>query len=536
MQMTPEETLEAMRAGKQMAGANQQTIFNSYVDRTFFFTKRALFYYWNSKVGEYQEFSETLLLKILIGEGFFDQIYATRGDLTDEEKKKIKGLTWLNFLHKVIRDKSVEWAGELAGYPCGEHVVGGIRLLITKTYKLIELVEGDDSFVWDRIHQLLPGIQADFFLAWLQDRMEGLYEPQKYTPGQAMIIGGMIETGKTWLRTLVVIPALGGRAGCALAQLTGADSWNDDIVGKELHWIDDQGESMNVNRAVFTSNVKTFVSVPEIRIRTRYQSAMTVPIKAALLILFNLEVKNFALLPEPSGDIDDKVIVLKSAKADFPSDREEIVRRTQEALPAFLYRLRYLYKAPAGVRNNGRYKIEPYKDPDIQAGTIETGHAGQIQSLLQRFLLSMAAPKMKIKGNDLYFAILEDPKHRISLEKICKSAPRFVQLLGSVAKISGSGVTRPKSHKDRVFFLELLEFPETPEGTIPFGSPGNLSGSEEPKGTRKKNQPSEVAADAASLTSANEDKGAGLQQETGPEQPRKNSKSKNSGKTRDKSA
>jgi hypothetical protein len=202
------------------------------------------------------------------------------------------------------------------------------------------------------------------------------------------------------------------------------------------------------------------------------------------MILFNLEVKNYALLPEPSGDIDDKLLVLRSSKATFPTSNEEIARRTKEALPAFLYRLRHKYKAPASIRNSGRYKIQPYKNPEIQRATAETSHAGQIKSLLQRFLISMAIPKLKIKGSDLYFTILEDSKHRVSLEKICKSATRFVQLMGALTKIEQSGVTRGPSHKDRAFTLERLEIPETPEGTIPFGD----LGSEIPK-TQKKGRP-----------------------------------------------
>ena len=201
MSMTPEEILEAMREGQPVSETTSQLVFDSYVVRTFFFPKRTRFYYQNSKLGEYQEFSEDLFLKFMIGEGFFDQIYSTLGKLSEDEKKSVKKDSWLQFLHTIIRDKSIEWAGELAGYRCGEHLVGGTRLLITKTFQLIEPVEGNDSFIWDRIHELLPRRQADVFLAWLQDRIEGLHSPEKYTPGQAMIIGGMIEDGKTWLRT-----------------------------------------------------------------------------------------------------------------------------------------------------------------------------------------------------------------------------------------------------------------------------------------------------------------------------------------------
>ena len=57
-------------------------------------------------------------------------------------------------------------------------------------YKLIEPVKGDPSFSLDYIRRLLPGIQADYFLTWLYDRIYALQHPEKYRPGQGLIIGG----------------------------------------------------------------------------------------------------------------------------------------------------------------------------------------------------------------------------------------------------------------------------------------------------------------------------------------------------------
>src|SRR5262249_41851453 len=145
----------------------------------------------------------------------------------------------------IVKRHRIDWVGELAGYPQGEYTVNSAKLLVPKGFVLIKPVKGDPSFILNFMKELLPSGQDLYAHHCLLDRYEGLPHPEKYTPGQALIIGGESGDGKTLFKRRIVRALLGGRGGDAIAYYNGDDSWNDDLAKLELHEIDDQGDTHN---------------------------------------------------------------------------------------------------------------------------------------------------------------------------------------------------------------------------------------------------------------------------------------------------
>jgi hypothetical protein len=439
---------------------DQQTIIDGFAARTWFNDKRNKFYYRDPKSGELIEFTETLFKEFLAAQGFYSsivkQVEKERGALSEKAEKKVRAAAWIRLLDVVVKHHRVDWVGELAGYPCGEHTVNGAKLLIPKGYELIEPVKGDPSPAVHFMREFLPNRQDYFAHTWLLDRHTGLLLPERYTPGQALIIGGEAGDGKTFFKRRIVRALLGGRGVDAISYLIGDDSWNDDLAEAELWEVDDQGDTHNYDRYVYANNLKKAVADPDMRIRTRYQSAATIPLKIAIIVLFNTEARNYALLPEDTGDIRDKLIVLRSAKATFPADTSEFEKVIAQALPAYLYWLLHEFQVPAEIRTAERFRIVAYKDPAILEAIQETSPATLLGELLQQLVEGDSDPRLRESASRIYGVLLSESSWRPRLEKICRSFGRFTQLMNELSKQEGSGVTQGRSHGKRYYEIKRL--------------------------------------------------------------------------------
>jgi hypothetical protein len=471
---------------------DQQAIIRGFAARIWFHDKQNKFYYRNPNSEELIVFTETVLKEFLAGQGFYSSILKLvekeRGPLSAKEEKKVHAAAWIRLLDVIVKRHRVDWVGELAGYPRGEHTINGAKILVPKGYKLLEPVKGDPSFVLKFMNELLPNDQDFYAHTWLLDRYEGLLHPEKYTPAQALIIGGMAGDGKTLFKRRIVREILGGRGGDAISYYIGDDSWNDDLAKLELHEIDDQGDTHNYDRYVYTNNLKKGIADPDMRIRTRYQSAVTIPLKTAIIVLFNTEARNYALLPEDTGDIRDKLIVLKSAKATLPESSTEIESRIAEALPAYIYWLLNEFQVPSEIRTQERFRIVAYKNPEILEAIQETSPATLLGELLQEFVEGDSAPRPRESASWIYGKLVSESSWRPRLEKICRSFGRFTQLMTELSKQKGSGVSQGRSDGKRYYEIKRLRTPKPPKAPniVAMTPPENGTREKGRKNTRKR--------------------------------------------------
>ena len=130
--------------------------------------------------------------------------------------------------------QSVQYAGALAGYPCGPVEQNGHRLLITSEAKPFEIKSGS----YDVLSSFLLGLlghderQFETFLYWWRGI---IFEKAK--PRQALVIAGEAGGGKSLLQQLIT-HTLGGRSAKPYRYLTGRTEFNSELFGAEHLVID----------------------------------------------------------------------------------------------------------------------------------------------------------------------------------------------------------------------------------------------------------------------------------------------------------
>lgn len=300
---------------------------------------------------------------------------------------------------RVEKNCRVAYAGILAGYKKGVHVVAGRRLLITEDPILIEPAAGEWPVVAKIFEGLLVGEepigedgamvaidQRDYFFAWLRHTVECL-RTGRTDPGLALGIAGEPNCGKSFL-SLMLRWLLGGRVGKPYAAMTGQDNFNRDAAEAVLQLVDDENQSdTNLGaRQKFTSEIKKFNANNEFRLRSMHKDGFAVEVLRRLVILVNMQ--GIMVLPPLDGDVDDKIMLFKGyarkkpgheiteetpdAEACWPSpmptrtvlEREAYRDTVKAELPAFLHWLLVEWKKPAHV-TGGRFVVPHWHHPQI---------------------------------------------------------------------------------------------------------------------------------------------------------------------------
>jgi hypothetical protein len=119
-------------------------------------------------------------------------------------------------INEIQCSMNVEYAGSLAGYQKGLREYSGKRLLIVDSPCLIEPRQGDWSTVRDFLNTLLDAENTDqivYFHGWLKTALLALHA-QKPRPGQALVLAGKRDCGKSLLQSLAT-ELFGGGQWCA---------------------------------------------------------------------------------------------------------------------------------------------------------------------------------------------------------------------------------------------------------------------------------------------------------------------------------
>ena len=154
----------------------------------------------------------------------------------------------------LMQNRSVNYAGPLAGYPVGPHTVGQQRILVTEALKLIQPKAGKwlkirllvESLLHDEEHdqKTILYTVAGSRLRHLFQRMEKPGElPFQHCP--ALAVFGEFQSGKSALVDLVLAPLFGGRKADPLAFLK-EGKFNKDLFPAALLVLDDKGASSNL--------------------------------------------------------------------------------------------------------------------------------------------------------------------------------------------------------------------------------------------------------------------------------------------------
>jgi Family of unknown function (DUF5906) len=271
-------------------------------------------------------------------------------------------------LLEIQRNFHIGYAGKLAGYKAGLIEQNGEKILVTASPNYIEPVDGQ----FPKIDQFLKGLLGDqriHFDCWMKLAVEA-HRSGMIRPGQALVLAGPRDCGKSVLQNQIITALLGGRMAKPYLYMSGQTSFNSNLFEAEHLMIEDDIASTDIRaRRTFGTYIKQYTANDEVQHHAKNKAAMTLRPFWRLSISCNEEPENLSILPPMDDSLFDKMIILKAERKPMPmptetyGERVAFQEKIKSELPSYL---NYLLKlaVPSELRAS-RYGILAYQNPDI---------------------------------------------------------------------------------------------------------------------------------------------------------------------------
>lgn len=309
----------------------------------------------------------------LVAEYGFNRINKTENGSTHAER----ALLWL------MQNRSVDYAGPLAGWPCGAYQMGEDRVLVTEALRMVTPKAGK----WDTIKLLLQTLlddadhdQISIVYVWLSVSLRHLVArmaapgtlPFQHCPALALF--GERESGKSALIDLVLTPLFGGRRADPLDFLK-VGKFNKDLFPAALLVLDDKGASANLEaRREMGDKMKSLIWTEFQRMEGKGADAEMVAPFWRLILAGNNEDSSLNICPALNDSLRDKIVIAKTQKADGLPTCEKTkaawVKALREELPAFAHFLLH-WKVPKRLKLDTRSGVVNFWHPEIAGALLE---------------------------------------------------------------------------------------------------------------------------------------------------------------------
>jgi hypothetical protein len=317
--------------------------------------------YWIlDRAGNWLEVTEGSLRRHLKASGLATE--TKRGELITEVEAA---------LNDYQLESSVAFAGSLAGYSKGVIEESGKRILVTTSARLVEPSNGDFPLLTKVMENLFCDPAADqrpYVLGWLKIAIESLRAGMR-RPGQAVAMAGPRDSGKSLWQNLMT-EMLGGRAAKPYRYMSGQTTFNADLFGAEHLMVEDECGSTDLRtRREFGARIKDF-TVNEVQsCHAKNREALSLRPFWRLSISLNDEPENLMILPPIDESLTDKIMLLRTHRAEMPMPTDTNERRAAfraaltAELPAFVgYLLRW--QIPDDLRSQ-RFGITTFQHPHL---------------------------------------------------------------------------------------------------------------------------------------------------------------------------
>jgi hypothetical protein len=265
--------------------------------------------------------------------------------------------------------RHIEYAGDLAGWNKGVHVLNQKRILVLESPKLLEPCKGEWSLLEEIITRMLGHQQIVYLFGWLKVALESLYA-NKWRSGQALVLCGPADSFKSRLQKLVTI-MFGGRCAKPYRYLSGATEFNADLVGSEHLVIEDEDPSSDIRaRRAFGVRLKEITANEDQSCHAKFRTAITLAPFWRLSISLNAEPENVLILPPIDNSTEDKLILLKVDHHPMPmptttdSERVAFMEALKAELPALVWFLLHGWSIPPDY-TSPRYGVTHFHHPEI---------------------------------------------------------------------------------------------------------------------------------------------------------------------------
>jgi hypothetical protein len=305
-----------------------------------------------------------------------------------------ENLTELEFAEHEIVQHPVAFSGALAGQDKGMiEDMNGARVLVTSSPKRITPQAGDFPILKKLLAGMFPeedGNQSLFLFGWLKTARLA-FKSGCFKPGQALVLAGEPESGKTLLRSLIT-EILGGRSAKPYQYMTGGTGFNADLFGAEVLGIDDEQASTDIrSRRALGARIKEMLFSPDQRCHGKGRQAVILRPFWRLVLCTNCEPENLMVLPPLDESLRDKITILKVSKREMPmptgtTEQTALFWETLIGeLPVFLYWLEDEFQVPEDLKSP-RCGIREFHDPELLESINDLSPEFQLLEAIDRVL------------------------------------------------------------------------------------------------------------------------------------------------------
>ena len=397
-------------------------------------------YYVQNDMREYIPYSKSTLKLILRKWGM-----STRAQ-DDEPLSEVDEL-----FADVSYNKTVSFAGRLAGARTGCYWINGKRILVTQSPNVIAAKpNGEFPMIQSVIDQLFNCDidQRPYIYGWLKKGRQALVQADPL-PGQALILAGPRNAGKNLFQDLVT-EILGGRAEKPYRYMIGKTEFNSDLFGAEHLCIADEVPFHDMaSRRVFGSKIKDMCVNSLQSCHGKHKEALSLVPLWRLSVSVNDEPENLVMLPPLDDSIADKLIMVRVDRAKMPmsTDTPEGRRKFWNAVCAELpYFVNFLddYEIPEDMKDS-RFGIKAFQHPALIEVLQDMSHEVRRLELMATIVVPRSG-SWKGTKEELATALLEDPTYKRQVERLLYYPTALQPYLRRLAKTRPERVRNYRSH------------------------------------------------------------------------------------------
>jgi hypothetical protein len=349
-------------------------------------------------------------------------------------------------------ERSVDYAGPLAGWRCGRHTMpNGVRALVTSeanagTFDLSKGKFKEPSETLLFLERLVGAEQLTFLLGWCQAALESL-RAGDFRASQLLGLAGPSGCGKSlcqaWLTEL-----LGGRAARPYRYMVGETAFNSDLAGAEHLVIEDDSASTDIrSRRKFGAAIKTFCVNQEMSVHAKGRTAVTLKTYRRLSCSVNDEPENLVIFPPLDDSLEDKLVLLRCRNA--VGDGREL----KPKLDAEVSRMRRWlaeFELPAKLQS-ARYGVKAYQSPALTEILASVSHEERLLALVDAVIFGKNAPEEWEGTAEELESELLNSAHRASADKLFYYPAACGSFLGRLASRRPDRVEGWRTAKKRLW-------------------------------------------------------------------------------------
>jgi hypothetical protein len=397
--------------------------------------------YWEDVGGRWMATSRADTVLALKNNGLSDK--APKGSTVSDVERVLRFIQLQN---------RVDGAAPLINYPPGVVELVGRRLLNTARLTF-PAYPGDATgdaiqypLLWEFVNTFLydtpdnNGLNpVDVLLACIHRSVRSIRynEPMH---GQAVMLCGGVNTGKTLFLLRLLTPLLGGRSGNPTDYFHGLTQFSDDLIESALLLIDDEAPPKNENeRAKYLARLKSFVVRPRHTYHPKFCPRLEIDWVGRICGAINDDPASVSSLPEVNEATRDKLCFFPQPRiGPWPANVE---KKFAAEVPYFAAFIDKFFVPKPEVRSEDRMGIKSFFDPHILELSRQQVYSYNALELIKSWIdTTWAEDRTDWSGTPTELLSQMDIQDHLKVHVRDWSAPKMSKWLTALARQGDSGV------------------------------------------------------------------------------------------------